>query len=136
MSAGILDAYGSLTTLGFVDMQGAVLPSGPMMRDISQPGVAGKAYQRFGYAGRPFKIQTVGAFTSAANAALAQILYAQYQTHNITLTDVHGNTWANLFVLNVQIVEVKKIASGVGTLAGRSHLVIADWEMESAAVVY
>lgn len=136
MSATMADYEGFLATLGFLRADGPVLPSGPMMRDISQPGVAGRAYQRIGYAGRPFNVQTLAAFTFPNDLALAQILYAQYQTRNVTFTDDHGNTWYNLFVLEVQIGEARRISSGVGSLAGKNYILMATWALESAAVQY
>lgn len=136
MSATMADYLGALTTLGFVKADGAVNPSGPVMKDISQPGVAGRAYLRDGYHGAPFRLTTMGAFSSANDAAAAQILYAQYRTRNVTFTDHNGNAWANLFVLNVTIVDTKRIMSGVGQLSGMSYLVFAEWELQSAAIQY
>jgi len=130
------DLAGQLTSLGFVRADGAVNPSGPVMKDVSQPGVAGAAFLRDGYKGMPFRLTTMEAFANAANVATAQILYAQYRTRNVTFTDHNGNSWANLFVLNVTITDTKRITSGVGLLSGMSYLVFAEWELQSVAVGY
>jgi len=129
MAATMTDLAGQLSTLGFVKADGAVNPSGPTMKDISQPGVAGAAFLRDGYKGMPFRITTMAAFSSAGAVATAQILYAQYRTRNVTFADHNGNSWANLFVLNVTITNTQRITSGVGLLSGMSYMVFAEWEL-------
>lgn len=129
-------ASSGMTTLGFIQADGPVNPSGPIMRDVSQPGVSGKAYMRTGYAGEPFRIRTIAAFATAGALATAQILYTNYRSRNVTFTDDHGNAWANLFVLGVQITEHRRIISGVGSLNGMTRVLIAEWELQSAAVSY
>lgn len=136
MAATMTDLAGQLTALGFVRADGAVNPSGPTMKDVSQPGVAGRAYLRDGYHGMPFRITTMAAFASSANVATAQILYARYRTRNVTFADHNGNSWANLFVLNVTITNTQRITSGVGLLSGMSYMVFAEWELQSVAVGY
>ena len=136
MSATIADASGYLTTLGFIRMDGVVRASGPMMKDISQEGVAGAAFQRYAYRGEPFPIRTTAAFTFPADVASAQILYAQYQTRNVNITDDFGNTFSNVMVLSARVVDVRKIASGVGLLSAKNYLVTAEWELQSVAVGY
>lgn len=134
--ATIADANGYLTTLGFIRMDGMVAASGPLMKDISQEGVAGAAFQRYGYKGEPFNVRTLAAFIFPADVASAQILYAQYQTRNINITDDIGNTFSNVMVLNVKVTEARKIAQGVGLLASQNYLVTAEWTLQSVAVGY
>lgn len=132
----IADRNGYLATITFKVMNGPVHPSGPMMKDISQEGVAGAAFQRFAYRGQRFKVQTMAAYSSALNLSLGKILHAQYQTRNIDLTDALGVTWSNLMVWSVAFVNEQKITSGVGQLAGLTHILEAEWDLQSVAVGY
>lgn len=135
MSA-ITEVNSALTALGFIRMDGLPEASGPMMKDISSEGVPGRAYMRYAYCGKPFRLTTRAAVAASTDVALLQILYAQYQTRNVSITDDMGNTWANMFVLSARVTGAQKIVSGVGDLSGMSYLVYAEWEIQSAAVSY
>lgn len=126
----------ALTTINFVEANGPVNPSGPIGKDISQPGVAGLARMRIGYVGKPFKLTTVGAYANANALSLGKILYTQYREHNVTYTDPRGIVWYNLIVLDVTITDDPRIISGTGVLSGMSYLLMAEWELQSAAVQY
>ncbi len=132
----IADANGYLATITFKVMTGPMHPSGPLMKDISQEGVAGAAFQRYGYRGQRFKVQTLAGYTSAAALALGKILHAQYQTRNIDLTDALGVAWSNVMVHSVVFTNEQKIMSGVGSLAGCTHILEAEWDLQSVAVGY
>lgn len=136
MSATMADYDGALTTLGFLYMDGAINPSGPVGRDISQPGVAGIARLREGYMGQPFSVRTMAAFSSAVDLGTAMVLYTNYRERNVTIIDDQGNTWYNIFVIGVRIVEHRRISGGVGLLSGYTRLLFAEWELQSAAVSY
>lgn len=129
-------AASGMTTINFVEAKGSVNPSGPIGRDISQPGVAGLARMRTGYVGKPFRVSTVGAYATANAQALGKILYAQYRERTATYTDPRGIVWYNVVVLEVQITDDPRIISGTGQLAGMSYLLMAEWELQSAAIQY
>lgn len=136
MSATMAEAFSALTTINFIEANGPVNPSGPIGRDISQPGVSGLARMRIGYVGKPFKISTIGAYANASAQAAGKILYAQYREHNVTYTDPRGIVWYNLFVLDVTITDDPRIISGTGLLSGATHLLFAEWELQSGALSY
>lgn len=136
MALTISDRNLYLATITFKTMNGPVHPSGPLMKDISQEGVAGAAFQRYGYRGQRFKVQTMAAYTSAVNLGLGKILHAQYQTRNIDLSDALGVTWSNLMVHTVAFVNEQRIMTGVGGLSGYTHILEAEWDLQSVAVGY
>lgn len=126
-------ASSGMTTIGFIKVDGPVNPAGIIGRDISQAGVWGIARMRVGYRGEPFRIRTIGAYSSGANMALGKILYLQYRERLATLTDDHGTAWSNLLVLGVQITDDPPILSGTGLVSGASHLLMAEWELQATA---
>lgn len=136
MAIQIAHATSLLATVTFRTMTGPVNPSGPMMKEISAEGVAGAAFMRYAFKGERFRIQTMEGFANVADLAIAKILYLRYQTQPISLTDALGNTWANLYVWTVRITNEQKITAGVGQLAGKTHILEAEWEIQSAAVSY
>lgn len=136
MSATMADYDGFLTTLGFIRAAGPVNPSGPLAEDVSQRGIAGLASRRYGYAGKPFQVRTLAGFASYGDVRNVQVLYTNYRTRNVDFTDDLGNIWSNLIVIDVKVLQVSPVMTGVGLLASSNYLVEAEWTLQSAAVAY
>lgn len=112
----------------FISMTGQYDPQGQKVEQVTRPGVDGVALKKFGWKAQPTILHTMVDEVSAANAALAVELYADWKGVILdTLTDSTGQSYSDVAILDVQTRKPYYVETPVGGVNGGNWIVEADW---------
>jgi len=105
------------TEFEFIALSGTVQKPGPVLEDLSRPGVNGTALRDLGMRGQPFELIGFRDFDDAfdADEFFAGLQAAARDT--VILTDDFNMIYGSVALLSVMRIDQRKIASVVGGLS-------------------
>ena len=112
----------------FREMMGGIQPASAQFELMGRPGVDGVALRQRERRGREFTQRTITGLAGANNADTQMATYQGLKGSTVSVTDVHGNTYSNMIVLDVELVGVRAVL--LDTL-GDAALMICVWTLIS-----
>jgi hypothetical protein len=122
----------SIGAQSFVRLRGQVRIAEWQWQDVGRPGVPGVALWRLHYRGQPYSLTSMRDIDAVTESADWIITYRALVNSTVTVTDEGGETWANQFVRNCQVVSCRAVAAWTGTQLSTSAgaRLVVRWDLQ------
>lgn len=120
----------SIGNIYFLAIRGRVAKPGMAVEEITRPGVDGHAFKQIGKRAAISTLITLYDGISAADAELHISYSANLKGTIVTVVYNDGTNDQNVQVLEVEPVQVKRVATAVGGLNNGNWLVTLRWTVQ------